>query len=535
MLAHGVSLRRAGRGIPVLVLLLASCRTLPVTPQHVLDELERRPGAHLTGTPLGLARPVVLNAEDFVYDARPSPDGRSVAVSRLGMKQFFLSIFTLGGPPVPRVDVPVNTLEFDVEALDFSPDGKHVATVSRDGAVRVFDAGTGALTAALGVEEPLASVAFDATGTLLAAGSTRGLLVVLAWPGLTHVAEARPHADEVRAVAFAPDGRLFSGGWDKRLVSWRVAEVPGAAKAARVHFEKKGALLLFRGVLNGRASATLTPDARVPAVVVRGALAQAAGIDATALAETVQIPGAYGAQVAKVARNQVLSFKGLVLDGVDVAVCDACVPQDAQGVLGGPVLERLDYAADDTTREVVLTAKPGAAGVTMASSKALSQEAAFTFEAAVNDVSVDAAGSVLGVALSETKAQRNREVYEREKKGEVEPERPWDCGARVDSRTGAVLERRHGHRGVVATAGISPDGATLVTGGWDKKVLLHGAGELVPEKFGWAVRRVRFSRDGRRVVVAAWTPQNPLGSHQSDPSAVVYDVAWQDVKVAPPK
>jgi hypothetical protein len=48
----------------------------------------------------------------------------------------------------------------------------------------------------------------------------------------------------------------------------------------------------------------------------------------------------------------------------------------------------------------------------------------------------------------------------------------------------------------------------------------------VDDGYGWAVRRVRFSKDGRWLVVAAWTPQNPLGDHSSNPSAVVYEVRY---------
>ena len=97
---------------------------------------------------------------------------------------------------------------------------------------------------------------------------------------------------------------------------------------------------------------------------------------------------------------------------------------------------------------------------------ALTESHRFTFPAFVNDLSLDRAGKVLGVAFSETKAERTREVYEREKKGTVEPEREWDVGARVNAETGEVLQKLRGHHGVVATAGISADGTTLRRAAW---------------------------------------------------------------------
>ncbi len=155
---------------------------------------------------------------------------------------------------------------------------------------------------------------------------------------------------------------------------------------------------------------------------------------------------------------------------------------------------------------------------------ALIESKRFTFPAFPNDLTLDAAGRVLGVAFSESRAERSPEVFAREQRGEVEPEREWDTGARIDAETGKVLEKLSGHHGVVSTAAISPDGSTLATGGWDRTVWLHLKPAVKLERFGLGVRRVRFSADGSQLAAAAWTPQNPLGNHRSDPSAVVWEL-----------
>ena len=289
---------------------------------------------------------------------------------------------------------------------------------------------------------------------------------------------------------------------------------------------KKGGLVLFRAVLDRAASATVALDVRVPMIVVKGALAQAAGIDVPSLVDTVQITTAFGNQLAKVAKGRVLSIKNLTFEQVDVAVCDACVPAEAQAVLGGPLLEQVSNAFDESSQELVFTVKDNATRVAIAAPRVLELARQFSFPASVNDVSLDAEGSIAGVAFSETKSERTKAVYDREKKKELEPEREWDCAARVELTSGQVLEKKTGHRGVVASVAISPDGKTLASGGWDRKVILHGASPFIDDDYGWAVRRVRFSRDGRRLIVAAWTPQNPLNNHQSDPSAVVYEVSY---------
>lgn len=520
------------RALLVSLALAAGCRTLPKTPPEALAALQATPRGHLTGTVAALGPPRVLNREDFVWDLRASPDSRSVAFSRLGMKSFHLALFTLDEPGKARADVVVNPLEFNVEALDWSPDGALVAVASRDRSVRLFDGVSGALKGAWLTDEALTAVAFHPTQPLLAVASTRGLLTVLTWPDLGFVAEQRGHADEVTALAWASTGELFSSSWDHSVSVWRVDDADALARESRARFEKKSGVQVFRAVLDGKASASFVIDSRLPVVVVRSALAQTAGIDVLTLTESLSIPSPMGAQMARLARGKTVSFKGLTAKNLDVAVCDACLPQDAQAALGQAFLDRVSIATDESTQEFVLTPRADAADVVATSPKTLTRARRFVFEGSVNDVTVDASGKVLGLALSELKGERTREVYEREKRKEVEPERPWDCAARVDAATGKVLETLKGHRGVVSSAGISPDGKTVVSGGWDKQLVLH-ASPPQTESFGWAVRRVRFSRDGRLVTVAAWTPQNPLSDHQSDPAAVVYEALYTDASVVP--
>ncbi len=525
---------RSGGTVLVLGLsLLAGCRTFPKTPPATLTALAAANDGYLTGTPIALGEKLVLNREDFVYDAKLSPDSRVAAFSRLGPKSFHLSVHELAAVPTLRADTVINALEFDIDSLEFSPDGTRIATVSRDGALRIYAAKTGALEAAWLTEEPLVSVGWSPSGDLLALGSARGLVTLVSVPQLQHVAELRPHSDEVRAVAFTPAGELITGSWDKRLLAFTVSASIVAAREVRTHVTRKNGLVLFRAVLDRAASATVALDGRVPMIIVRSALAQAAGIDLDSLTQTVPVPTAFGNQLAKVAKGRVLSIKNLTFEQVDVAVCDACVPPDAQAVLGGPVLQQLATAFDASTSEIVFTLNEGTQGVSVSvsSAKTLTLARSFSFPAAVNDVTLDARGLIAGVAFSETKSERTKAVYDREKKNELEPEREWDCGARVDLASGQVLEKKHGHRGTVPTAAISPDGKTLATGGWDKKVILHGEPRSVDTDFGWAIRRVRFSRDGQRLIVAAWTPQNPLSSHQSDPAAVVYEVVYSDAQV----
>ncbi|MFL5345288.1 MAG: aspartyl protease family protein [Hyalangium sp.] len=499
-----------------------------------LSRLEATPGGYLAGAAQGLEDGPLLNNKDFVWSLAFSPDSSRVAYTHLGSKFYLLALWRLATPAVLVSDQDVNPYEADLEALAFSADGSLLATAGRDGEVRLFDGATGEPRGHVLTEEPLTAVAFHPSGHYLVAGSARGLVSIFTVPQLSFVFEARAHAGQVSALAFAADGTLYSGGWDKHVRVWETREESLRADQARVIFERRGGFAVVRGAVNGKAQASFAMDTRAPAIILNIETATQAGIDVAFLKDTVTVPTPFGNTVAKLARAQALRFKSLPVEGVDIAVCDVCVPSGAQGVLGTPFTERFDIAFDESTHEAILTAKTGAPPGAQAQGLALEPKADFAFEGYVNDVTVDAKGQRLGVAFSEQKAERNRAVYEREKKRIEEPKAPFNAGALVDASSGKILRKWSVHGGVVATASISPDGHALATGGWDKHLFLFTEGKDQPQgqrDFGWSVRRVRFSPDGRWVGVAAWTPQNPLGNQESDPAAALYQVDYASPQV----
>jgi WD40 repeat protein len=498
---------------------------------EVAARLAAATGAYLTGDVTALSEARVLEDKDFVYSIAVSADGRRVAFSHLGPKKFQLALWRWGAAPAPIADADINPYEADVEAVAFSPDSQTVVAASRDGALRFYGAKDGALEGVYATDEPLVSVAFHPSGQYVLAGSASGLLMAVAFPALSFSYEVRAHAGELRSVAVSADGSVFTGGWDKTLAAWSAAEAPALMDHARVHFERRGELSVVRGSLDGRAAAAFAFDARVTGVVITPALAQAAGVDVSGAQPTTTLPTAMGTTQVPLSPGHTLSFKALRLEDVTLAVCDVCVPPGLQGVLGAPFLKRVQVVFDDAAHEAVLTAASSEAPQLHPALVLLPRHRT-TFDAFVNDVSVDRAGKALGVAFSEQKAERTREVYEREKKGVPEPARAGDCAAVIDAASGQVVKRWHSHLGVVATAGISPDGRTLATGGWDRRLVIQNLTSdvaVAERRLGWSIRRVRFSEDGRFVLVGAWTPQNPLGAQHSAPSAVIYETA----RVAP--
>jgi WD40 repeat protein len=518
-------------------LLLAGVLALGVSCAHgpqgvapeVRTELAERPGSYVAGRVKGVADGPLLNNKDFVYSIAFSPDSSRVAYTHLGPFFYQLALWTLGTPPVLVSDKNINAIEFDVEAVSFSPDGGLVATAGRDGAVRLFDSATGEPKGFVLAEEPLTTVVFHPGGRYLVVGSARGLLSVFTVPQLAFVYEARANTALVSGLAFAADGTLYTGGWDKHVRAWDTREEALRADQARVSFERREGFSVVRGGVNGKAQATFAVDTRAPAIILNTETALQAGIDVAFLKDTLTVPTPLGNTVAKLARGQSLRFKSLPVEGVDIAVCDVCVPKGAQGVLGTPFIERFDVSFDESTHEAILTAKAGAVPGAEMQGLSLAPKADFAFEAYVNDVTVDAKGQRLGVAFSEEKAERSLIVYKRERKKVVEPQAPFNAGALVDAASGRILQKWSVHHGVVSTASISPDGRSLATGGWDKRLLLFTEGQELPQgerEFGWSVRRVRFSPDGRWAAVAAWTPQNPIGDQESDPAAALFELEY---------
>lgn len=125
-----------------------------------------------------------------------------------------------------------------------------------------------------------------------------------------------------------------------------------------------------------------------------------------------------------------------------------------------------------------------------------------------NDLSLNRDGRLVAVATSAERPVLNFEVYKRIEKGDPGNADPGNGVYIFDAETGQPVMFRAGERGPVTAVAITPDGRYVASGGWDFTVRLarvKGAALVDEKKYNRHIRKLRFSADGRSLVVGNWT------------------------------
>ena len=137
-----------------------------------------------------------------------------------------LPLAALSAAPLPAaepVEIPVS--RSDVFSLAFSPDGKHVASASKDKFVKVWDAGTGEEVQSLkGHDSDVLRVAYSPDGKRIASAGGDGTLRV--WNAADGTCERtlKVHGNWVAGVAFSADGKwIATASADKTAAVWDAA------------------------------------------------------------------------------------------------------------------------------------------------------------------------------------------------------------------------------------------------------------------------------------------------------------------------
>ncbi len=167
---------------------------------------------------------------------------------------FLLAAFSLPlqGAPASRTFI---SHEKGVFALDWSPDGKLLATASLDGSISLWKT-EGLLVRRIQVHpKPALGIAFSPDGELLATASADGTVAVLAPSGQIRL-RITGHRTNVLTVAWSPDGKLIASGSEDMTV--------------RVHTRTGSLVTTLTGQMQPVTAVEFSRDGNLLAIAERG-------------------------------------------------------------------------------------------------------------------------------------------------------------------------------------------------------------------------------------------------------------------------
>ena len=157
-----------------------------------------------------------------------SPDGKRIVTASGGVydaqkRQSVSGVVKVWDVATGQVTLTLTGHRDTVEGVAFSPDGKWIASGSRDNTLKVWDAATGQVTLTLkGHTDGVNSLAFSPDGKRIVSGGISDPTLKV-WDAATGqvTLTLTGHAQGLNSVAFSPDGkRIASGSWDRTVKLW---------------------------------------------------------------------------------------------------------------------------------------------------------------------------------------------------------------------------------------------------------------------------------------------------------------------------
>ena len=144
-----------------------------------------------------------------------SPDGKRLASTSKSGELMLWDIAT------KKNLLKINAHNDGITALDFSPDGDAILTGSWDGFVKIWDTETGQEMRSMELKKPVNAVAWNSNGKKVAAGCEDGFVMLWDVENDWKHSNLVGHVDTVRSLSFSLNGnRLVTGGADGRIILW---------------------------------------------------------------------------------------------------------------------------------------------------------------------------------------------------------------------------------------------------------------------------------------------------------------------------
>ncbi|WP_432837595.1 trypsin-like peptidase domain-containing protein [Dactylosporangium sp. CA-092794] len=395
-----------------------------------------------------------------------SPDGGRVVAAGMDWTARILDTTGVNSPVVLKHGGPVL-------AVDFSPDGLRVATISAR-SLRVFSAVTGAEQARFDHDSDFIAVSFTGRGDRVMAAAINGSAFILQIPTgaerlrFAHSAFHSFHApSEVRAVAFDPGGKRLATASSDMTV--RLFDCAGGGELARMHHHDAVLALTFSR--DGRRVAT----------------GDRAGIARVFDAE----PGrGYGREVTRIEHGAEVTMVAFAPGGDRVA--SASKDRTVRVFDAATGAEHLNLEHDGAVSAVTFDRRGARLATGGEAGDRHGVACVFDAGSGARITRVDHGGTVAAVTFSPD--------------GAFVATASYDHTARIfDAATGRV-RAVFAHDREVACVAFSPDGGYLATGGYDQALRLFDVAAGA-ERFRinhWeAVVAVVFSADGERIATAS--------------------------------